>query len=199
MSAACSVELQHAVGHARPGARCSARRPSNVAQRRRHRSRRRTRGCRGRGPRWPSGSCGREPLVVVVVAVDDDVGAGRVERPSQNGASARVVRRARPELKSGWCQIASVHVRRSTRRGPRRASVPWAESGAAAAGLAAHRSRASTTCHAPRSYEYHGSPSGAAAAAPEVIEVALEVLGHASRGCPESGRVRSLTRPQTGS
>ena len=45
----------------------------------------------------------REPLVVVVVAVEDDVGARRVELVPERG-DTRSRCRARPELKRGWCQ-----------------------------------------------------------------------------------------------
>ena len=66
----------------------------------RRRSRRRTRGCRARVA-IAVRLLAREPLVVVVVAVDDHVGAGRVERPPERldlrmvavgaGAEQRVV------------------------------------------------------------------------------------------------------------
>ncbi len=65
-----------------------------------------------------------EPLVVVVVAVDHDVGAGVVER-RQNGATS-VSLPCSPELKRGWCQIARVQRAVDAARSAL-SQRPWAE------------------------------------------------------------------------
>ena len=155
----------------RRGARCSRRSSGSRAARRR-RSRRRTRGC----PR-PVLVAGRilrrEPLVVVVVPVDDEVGAAAVERVPERPRPRRRCR-ARPELNRGWCQIASVHIGGRRLRGRPSSQRPWANPAAQPPTIEQSESR-TITCHAPRSYEYQ-LVAVRRRPLPEIAEVPGEVL-----------------------
>ena len=106
----------------------------------------------------------REPLVVVVVAVDDDVRAGRVERVPERpdrGVVAVLVAGAEAGL---------VPDRHRAERGMRHevGGEPLAllESAPQPPTFAQSASR-TITCHVPRSYEYHVSPASLTAAAPK--------------------------------
>ena len=102
-----------------------------------------------------------EPLVVVVVPVDDDIGAGPVERVPErpDRGVAAVLAGAEPRVMPDRQRAHA----RSTPRGPPPASDPGRSPGHSRRRSVQSESR-TITCHAPRSYEYQLVPSGAARA-----------------------------------